>query len=99
MTKNLKSTPVTQTNHKPPLFSRSRNMPDRHIAPLLLLVLLSLAGTALPAVVLPRPPSSPNYIPQEYLQQPAMAGKEYAEKALYQNANVGEKPDTQQDYR
>lgn len=66
----------------------------------LLLVLLLTAGGAFPAVVLPRPPSSPNYIPQEYVasNQEAFAAKEYnAEKALYQSTNV-EKPDTQ-DYR
>ncbi|KAJ8679076.1 hypothetical protein QAD02_014863 [Eretmocerus hayati] len=64
-------------------------------------VLVLLAGAARTAVVLPRPPSSPNHIPQEYDVLPSGIdiSKNYiGEKGMYQSANVGEKPDTQ-DYR
>ena len=69
-----------------------------HLIPALLLLLLQLAGQALPAVVLPRPPSSPNYIPQEYGGAADLGSKSYSEKALYQSQTNVEKPDTQ-DYR
>lgn len=61
------------------------------------LLVLLVSGGVLPAVVLPRPPSSPNYIPQEYAGVGQEAKAYNAEKAMYQSTNV-EKPDTQ-DYR
>ncbi|OXU30866.1 hypothetical protein TSAR_001336 [Trichomalopsis sarcophagae] len=71
-------------------------MRDSRFASALLVLLVS--GGVFPAVVLPRPPSSPNYIPQEYAGVGQEVAKGYnAEKAMYQSTNV-EKPDTQ-DYR
>ena len=68
-------------------------------------LLLLMSPSVIPAVVLPRPPSSPNYIQPSYLsssvtsQEDQLNGKQNynSEKALYQSTNV-EKPDTQ-DYR
>lgn len=64
------------------------------------LLVLVTCEVALPAVVLPRPPSSSaNFIPRDEDDENLMRrDKSYHEKALYQqNTNV-EKPDTQ-DYR
>ncbi|XP_014209387.1 uncharacterized protein LOC106640037 [Copidosoma floridanum] len=71
-------------------------MRGQRVLPLLLVLLL--AGVALPTVVLPRPPSSPNRIPRAYSQDNHRS-KDYVEKAVYQQQSTNvEKPDTQ-DYR
>ncbi|XP_011498245.1 PREDICTED: uncharacterized protein LOC105362485 [Ceratosolen solmsi marchali] len=72
--------------------------PPQSLIWLLLLLLVLLTGTALPAVVLPRPPSLPNYIPIDYVASSFDSVKNFGDKGLHQRTNV-EKPETQQDYR